>query len=57
MKDRLILFILAVFIALIVCGLVLVPIFANDSRECQPYADKPITEAPAKCIEYFGGVR
>lgn len=54
MKD-IPLIILAIILGLAICALVLIPVFTN--RECDKYADKPITEAPAKCIEYFGGVR
>lgn len=57
MKDNLLLIILALIIGLGICALALIPVFTDKSRECEKYADKPITEAPAKCIEYFGGVR
>lgn len=55
MKDNLTL----IFIGLGICALALIPVFVftDKSRECDKYADKPITEAPAKCIEYFGGMR
>ena len=57
MKDNLPLIIHALVVGIGICALALIPVFTDKSRECDLYADKPITEAPAKCIEYFGGVR